>query len=102
KLEYLILNHLSALSLLKQAAEQRVGIESGDAQPRHAAVPADQRSGRPVPDQSEILQRKVTGEPPDRTESRVELEHVVTPRAQRTYAAARGITPLGPAPPDLR
>jgi len=63
--------------MIQQAAEQRIGIESWDAQPRHAAVPADQRNGRPVPDQPEILQRKVTRVPSDRTKFRVELEHVV-------------------------
>src|SRR5262249_30581943 len=72
---------VSALGMVQQPAEERAGIEPGDAQPRDAAVPADQRSGRPVSDQPEVLQRKITGEPPDRTESRVEFEHVVTPRA---------------------
>src|SRR5262249_29329891 len=72
---------VSALGMVQQPAEQRLAIEPGDAQPRDAAVPADQRSGRPVSDQPEVLQRKVTGEPPDRTESRVEFEHVVTPPA---------------------
>src|SRR5262249_7618455 len=75
---------LSAPRMIPQAAEQRNPIESPDAPPRNAAVPADQGGGRPVPDQPEILQWKVTGAPPDRTEFRIELEHVVTPRAQRT------------------
>ena len=46
--------------MIQQPAEQRLGVEPGDAQPRDAAVSADQGDGRAIPNQPEILQRKVT------------------------------------------
>ncbi|GAA5063922.1 hypothetical protein GCM10023259_054790 [Thermocatellispora tengchongensis] len=55
-------------SRVEQAAQQRFAVEAGQAQPRDRAVQADQRRGRAVPDEAEILQRQVALPPADRAE----------------------------------
>jgi hypothetical protein len=66
---------MAAASVVEQAAEDRIVVESGQAQPGDAPIEAHQRRRLAVPDQTEILEAVVAVGPGDRAERRVKVEH---------------------------
>jgi hypothetical protein len=59
---------------VEQAGEQRLGVEARETQPRDAAVESDQRRGRPVTDQPQILEREIAVAPADRAKRRISVK----------------------------
>ena len=70
---------LAATALIQQGAEERFGVETGNAHPPDAAIETDQRRSRAVADESEVGQRRVTAVHLDRAVCRIGLEHEVVP-----------------------
>jgi hypothetical protein len=64
-----------ASGIIEHAAEQRLGVEARQAQPRDAPVEADQRRGRPVADQAHVLEREIAVAPAHRAKGRVLVDH---------------------------
>jgi hypothetical protein len=60
---------------VEQAAEQRLGVKARKAQPRDAAVEADQRRRRPVTDQAHVLEREIAIAPTHRAKHRISVKH---------------------------
>jgi hypothetical protein len=66
---------ITAAIAIQQTAEDRLGIETGKAQPADAAIQPDQGRSGPVSDQPEILKWRVILADPDKPEGRIGIEH---------------------------
>ncbi len=77
-----------APGVIQQAAEQGVGVEPGQAHPRDGAVQADQRGGRAVPDEAEVLQRQVARPPADGPERWIGIVHAASSPQRRIRPGA--------------
>jgi hypothetical protein len=65
---------MAAPSVVEQAAEDRLGVEARDAQPRDAAVAADQRRRRAVAHQSQVLEGEMAVAPEYRAKRGISVE----------------------------
>jgi hypothetical protein len=68
--------------IVEQAAKQRLGVKARKAQPRDAAVEADQRGRRAVTDQPHILEREITVASAHRAKRRISVKHGRPARAR--------------------
>ncbi len=80
---------MPAPRLIQQSAEQRFGIEPGQAHPGDGAVQTDQRGGCAVPDEAEVLQRQVAVPSADRPERWIGIVHAASFPQRREQPCAR-------------